>query len=154
MIAPPPRTIPLGARLGCWIGAFGWLIGFALVTLPDGARFVPQLAGGLVLTIAIALWIDWTLRQAPVLPLALPGVLLIAVSMIGTYWNLACEPAILASPATVARLRWINSIGQTADVGVITHFPTHGLGLGTGIGLVLLLGGWFWRLPKTRHTRA
>jgi len=150
----PPRDLPIGARLGCWVGAFGWLIGFALVALPDGARFAPQLAGGLVLTFAIALWIDWTLRQAPVLPFALPGVLLLAVGMIGAYWTLVCEPSILASSETVARLRWISTLGEPGDVGVITHFPAGGLRLETGVGLVLLLAGWFWRLPKTRHTRA
>jgi hypothetical protein len=150
MIPPPPRRLPLGARLGCWIGAFGWLIGFTLVTIPDGLRFGPELAGGFVLTLALAVLIDWNLRRAPILPLALIGVLLLAVAMIGTYWDLVCEPAIRASPATLARLTFFNTFGEPGGAN-ITHFPAGLIRIQTGVGLVLLLAAWLWHQPERQR---
>jgi hypothetical protein len=150
MVPPPPRSIPLGGRLGCWIGAFGWLIGFAAVTLPDGLRFAPEMAGGFVLTLGVALAIDWNLRRAPILPLALPGALLLSLALIGSYWNLVCEPAINGSPATLARMRWLNTLGEPGAAS-ITHFPVGQLRIETGVGLLLLLAGWFRHQPERQR---
>jgi len=150
MIPAPPRRIPLGARLGCWIGAFGWLIGFTLVTLPDGLRFAPELAGGFVLTLALAFLIDWNLRRAPNLPLALVGTLLLTVAMIGTYWNAVCEPGMYGSPVTFERLRWLNTLGEPGGAN-ITHFPVGTIRIETGVGLVLLLAAWFWHQPERQR---
>jgi hypothetical protein len=150
MVPPPPRPIPLGARLGCWVGMFGWLIGFTLLTIPDGLRFAPELAGGFVVTLALALLIDWNLRRAPILPLALTGALLIAMAMIGTYWDLVCEPAIHASPVTFERLRRLNTLGEPGAAN-ITHVPGGVVRIETGVGLVLLLGGWLWHQPERQR---
>jgi len=150
MIAPPPRTIPLGARLGCWIGAFGWLIGFAVVTLPDGLRFAPQMAGGILVTLAVALLIEWTMRRAPVFMLGLFGALFVGMAAIGLYWNVIVEPAVVASPATFERLRRLNTLGRPG-AGSITHFPEGALATQTVVGLVLLAAAWLWRQPERQR---
>jgi hypothetical protein len=147
MIDPPPRTIPLGARLGCWIGAFGWLIGFVAVTLPDGTRFAPEMAGGLVVTLAVASLLDWTMRRAPVFPFGLFGAMFVGIAAVGVYWNRIVEPAVVASPVTFERLRWLNTLGRPG-AGSITHFPEGALAAQVVVGLVLLAAAWLWKQPE------
>jgi hypothetical protein len=137
-MAIPDSEVPLGARLGTWLGAFGWLIGFALVTIPDTFRFLVPMAGGAAVTLVGALVLDRITRHAR---RYLGGALCLTVAAIGTYWWGVMEPAVLAQPDVVARL---------AHFGASTHVPPALTLVAAVLGIALLL--WAWRHPDDKGT--
>jgi hypothetical protein len=147
---PSPRKVALAARVGTWLGVFGWLIGFIVATLPYTYRFAPQIAGGLLLTAAVAMSLDWALRRGPLPPLTLWGALCLGVAAIGGYWNVAVEPAVRADPPTFARLVYLNSLGRG---DAVTHFPPRGLAATTLVGLSLLAAAWLGQEAKRQRMR-
>ncbi|MGH7388151.1 MAG: hypothetical protein ACREM3_01660 [Candidatus Rokuibacteriota bacterium] len=133
---PPRRRLPLGALLGTWIGAFGWVIGFTLVTLPDTLRFALPLAGGVLLTLVFALAGSAVAGRAQRF---LPATIALGCAAIGLYWNLVMEPAVLAEPDVVARLH---------RIGASTEFPLLFVVIAAVLGLAML--AWAWWLPRRR----
>jgi hypothetical protein len=132
----PGRRLSLGGLLGSWIGAFGWVIGFTVVTLPDTLRFALPLAGGILLTLVLALAMTALAGGAKRF---LPAVITLGCAAIGLYWNLVMEPAVLAEPDVVARLR---------RIGASTEFPLLFVVIAAGLGLAML--AWAWWLPRRR----
>jgi hypothetical protein len=133
-MATPGGEVPLGARLGTWLGTFGWLIGFALVTIPDTLRFAVPMAGGAAVTLVAALVIDRITRRAR---RYLGGTLCLTVAAIGTYWSGVMEPAVLAQPDVVARLARLGASPALTLVAAV-------------LGIALLL--WAWRHPGDKGT--
>src|SRR5262245_27292869 len=113
-IRPEPNR---GARLGAWIGGYGWLIGFALVTIPDTLLFWRPMAGGVLLTLAGVLLVE---RVANRSPRYLPGLIALFIAAAGSYWLVVCEPALQAAPEVVARLHRLRAS---------THFPPALIGM-------------------------
>jgi hypothetical protein len=142
-----PRQVPAAARAGGAIGVFGWLLAFALLTVPESYRFAPQLAGGLVLSLLLAFLVDRVLCRAPRLPLALAGAILLTVAVLGAYWSLVVEPALAASPHTLARLRRLD---DAMRLPTIVHLSPRALASAVLFGLPLFLAGWFRHQAK-RH---
>ncbi len=130
---PPGRRLPLGALLGTWIGAFGWVIGFTVVTLPDTLRFTLPLAGGILLTLVLALAMTALAGGAQRF---LPGVITLGCAAIDPYWNLVME---LAEPAVVAPLR---------HIGASTEFPLLFVVIAAVLGPAML--AWTWLVPRRR----
>jgi hypothetical protein len=124
------------ALLGTWLGAFGWVIGFALVTLPDTLRFALPLAGGVLVTLVFALSITALTGRARRF---LPGTIALGCAAVGLYWNRVMEPAVLAEPDVVARLRRIDAS---------TEFPLLLVAIAAALGLVML--AWAWWRPRHR----
>ncbi|MGH7310508.1 MAG: hypothetical protein ACREK6_17620 [Candidatus Rokuibacteriota bacterium] len=82
MDSPRRRVPPLGASLGIWIGAFGWVIGFTVVTLPDTLRFARPLAGGILLTLVLVLTMTALGGGAQRF---MPGMITLGCAVIGAY---------------------------------------------------------------------
>lgn len=133
---PPRRRLPLGASLGTWIGAFGWVIGFTVVTLPDALRFALPLAVGILLTLALALTMTALGGGARRL---LPGTIALGCAAIGAYWNLVMEPAVLAEPDVVAQLR---------RIGASTEFPLLFVVIAAVLGFAMLAWAWWVNKPS------
>jgi hypothetical protein len=129
MAVPRPLDVSLAARLGIWLGAGGWLLGFAFVTAPDSFRFLPVLAGAIAATLFVALALD---RLARVTPHYLAGASCLAVVGLGIYWSLAIAPAVEAHPEVLARL---------ALLGVSAEFPPHITFTVAVVGCLLLVRG-------------
>lgn len=117
-------------HLGIWLGGFGWVIGFALVTLPDTLRFAGPLLNGAALTLVALAAIEALARRAPGY---VSGAIALAIAAVGAYWALICEPAIHAQPDVLARLE---------ALGASAHFPPLVSALAALLGLVLIGCAW------------
>jgi hypothetical protein len=133
---PPRRRLSPGALLGTWVGAFGWVIGFTLVTLPDTLRFALPLAGGVLITLVLAVAITALADRAQRF---LPAAITLGCAAIGLYWNLVMEPAVVAEPDVVARLH---------RIGASTEFPLLVVVIAAVLGLAML--AWAWWFPRRR----
>jgi hypothetical protein len=133
---PPRRRRSLGGQLGTWIGAFGWVIGFTLVTLPDTLRFALPLVGGVLVTLVFALVIATVVGRAQRF---LPATIALGCAAIGLYWNRVMEPAVLAEPDVVARLH---------RMGASTEFPMIFVVIAAVLGLAML--AWAFLFPGRR----
>ena len=91
-------------RAGLWVGAFGWLIGLVLVTLPDTLAFMGPLVGGAAITAACALGLEALWRNAPRPELAIGGGCACAVAVISAYYVWVVEPSVASVPGLVERL--------------------------------------------------
>jgi hypothetical protein len=118
-----------------WIGGFGWLIGFSLVTIPDTLLFWRPIVGGAVLTLAGVLVME---RAALRAPRYLAGLIALFVAVAGVYWIAFCEPAVAAAPGVVARLE---------RIGASTHFPPALVWVAAAVGVIQLL--WAWRRSRS-----
>ena len=125
-----PRDPSFGARLAIWLGAGGWLVGFAFATAPDSFRFTGPVAGGVGVTLVAALALDLLARRAPDY---LAGAICLAVVLLGSYWSTWVAPAVIREPEVLARL---DRFGASAE------FPPHLTAAVAGIGLLLLARGW------------
>jgi hypothetical protein len=130
------RRRSAGALVGTWVGAFGWVIGFSLVTLPDTPRFALPLAGGSLVTLAFAVAMTLVAERAQRF---LPAVIALGCAVIGVYWSLVMEPSLLAEPDVAARLH---------RLGAVTEFPPLLIVVAAALGLALL--AWAWWFPRHR----
>jgi hypothetical protein len=69
----------------------------------------------------------------------LPGTIALGCAAIGAYWNLIMEPAVLAEPDVVARLR---------RIGASTELPLLFVAIAAVLGVAML--AWAWWLPGRR----
>jgi hypothetical protein len=118
------RALTAGERVGIWLGLFGWLIAFALITLPDTLDFAGPLGGGAALSLGLALALQAVARRRPAPPAVL-GVTAVAVSLLLIYYSLFFEPVLEQHPEIVRRLH---------SLGSVTHVPVW-------VGLAVLVVG-------------
>lgn len=136
MAASRPRDPSFGARLAIWLGAGGWLVGFALATAPDSFRFSGPVAGGVGVTLVAALALDVLARRAPQY---LAGAFCLVVVLLGSYWSVWVAPAVIREPEVLARLD---------RFGASVEFPPHITAAVAVLGLLLLARG---RRRSRRH---
>lgn len=99
------------ARFGIWIGSFGWLIGFLIVGYDAIPDLWPELAGGALVSAAVALAFErWTRAVARPPTGLLLSALAAAMGVLLLYYALVMVPAIFALPELVSRLRSLSPV--------------------------------------------
>jgi hypothetical protein len=99
MRSASPRRVPVPVRVAASVGASSWLVTFVALTGPDTFDFAPQIAGGVLVTVAIAGLLDRVLRRARVLEVALAAVVCLGAAAVASYWAGVVAPALRARAA-------------------------------------------------------
>jgi hypothetical protein len=104
--SPPgvPRRLSPGARVGVWLGTFGWFLGVLVVAAPQARGLAGELVGGFAVSLAAALVFEVVARRATRFGVGVAASVCLAMAMIGTYHALVVQPALFADTRIVVRL--------------------------------------------------
>jgi hypothetical protein len=131
-VAEQRSTVPTGARVGVWLGCFGWILGLAAVAAPELPRLAVPVLGAVALTGVVAFSLDRMLASL-YQSRAWLGAMMAAIGAFLLYYALALEPALHGEPELLERLRLLGSV---------VHVPAVVGAALLGVGVALTAIWW------------